>query len=123
MYEDVCVYVSERLSRVLAEVQTRDPETRAGLNALRFELAKSRRDGTPWRAGLELDAVIMLDKPSWAALVSLLSECPVVHAALEAVRTSSTSAIDPTAFEFIAENRQIAAIRAFMQMLPEVLRV
>jgi len=108
---------------VLAEVQTSDPETRAGLNALRFELTKSRRDGTPWRAGLELDAVIMLDKPSWAVLVSLLYECPVVHAALEAVRTSSTGAIDPTAFEFISENRQIAAIRAFMQMLPEVLRV
>ena len=65
----------------------------------------------------------MLDKPSWAALVSLLSECPVLLAALDAVRTSSTGAIAPTAFEFISENRQIAAIREFMQMLPEVLRV
>jgi Family of unknown function (DUF6178) len=122
LHEDVCVHVSERLAGVLAEVQTTDPEIRAGLDALRFELATSRRDGMPWRAGAALDAVIMLDKPAWAALVGLLAECPVLHAALDAVRTSSTRAIDPTAFEFISENRQIAAVREFMAMLPGVLR-
>jgi hypothetical protein len=121
LYEDVCVHVSERLARVLAQLQTADPAIRAALDALRFELARSRRNGTPWTPGLELDAIIMLDKPAWAALVGLFSECPVLHAALDAVRTSSTRPIDPKAFEFISENRQIAAIRAFMQMLPTVL--
>jgi hypothetical protein len=121
LYEDVCVHVSERLARVLAELPTTDPETRTSLNALRFELARSRRDGMPWRAGEALDALIMLDKPAWAALVGLLAECPVLHAALDAVRTSSTRAIDPVAFEFISENRQIDAIREFMRMLPSVL--
>jgi hypothetical protein len=122
LYEDVCVYVSERLSRVLAEVQTADPQIRAGLDALRFDLAKTRRAGTPWRAAPALDAIIVLDKPSWAGLVRLLGECPVLHAAVGALRTSSTRPIDPAAFEFISENRQIAAIREFMHMLPQFLR-
>ncbi|HEY7173193.1 MAG TPA: DUF6178 family protein [Vicinamibacterales bacterium] len=122
LYEDVCVSVSERLARVLAEVQTSDPAIRAALDALRFELVRSRRNGTPWTPGLELDAIIMLDKPAWAALVGLLSECPVLHAAVEAIRTSSTRPIDPTAFEFIAENRQIEGIRQFMALLPGIFR-
>jgi len=46
----------------------------------------------------------------------------VLHAAVDAVRTSSTRPIDPSAFEFISENRQIAAVREFMAMLPGVLR-
>jgi len=121
VYEDVCVYVSERLSRVLAEVPIADPAIRASLDALRFDLAKSRRAGTPWRAGAALDEIIALDKPSWAGLVGLLAECPVLHAAVDAVRTSSTAPIAPTAFEFIAENRQVAGIREFMRMLPGIL--
>jgi hypothetical protein len=122
LHEDVCVHVSERLARVLAEVQIADPGIRAGLDALRFELARSRRDGIPWRVGDALDALIVLDKPAWRALVGLLAECPVLHAAVDAVRTSSTRPIDPSAFEFISENRQIAAVREFMAMLPGVLR-
>jgi hypothetical protein len=121
LYEDVCVHVSERLSRVLAELRISDPAIRAGLDALRFELAKSRRAGAPWSPGDALDAIIMLDKPAWAGLVGLLAECPVLHAAVDALRTSSTAAIDPSAFEFIAENRQIEAIREFMQLLPGIL--
>jgi hypothetical protein len=120
LYEDVCVHVSERLARVLAGVQTSDPAIRAALDALRFELARSRRNGTPWTPGPELDAIIMLDKPAWAALVGLLAECPVLHAAVDAIRTSSTRPIDPAAFEFIAENRQIEAIREFMALLPGI---
>jgi hypothetical protein len=73
----ICVHVSERLAGVLAEVHTTDPEIRAGLDALRFELVRSRRDGVPWRPGATLDALIILDKPAWAALVGLLAECPV----------------------------------------------
>jgi hypothetical protein len=120
LYQDVCVYVSDRLASVLAEVRPSDPENRAAVDALRFDLARSRRDGVPWKAGAELDAIIMLDKPAWAALVGLLAECPVLHAALDAVRTSSTRAISASAFEFISENRQIAAVREFMAMLPGI---
>jgi hypothetical protein len=122
LYEDVCVYVAEQLAHILAEVQTGNPDVRAGLTSLRFALARARRDRMPWRAAPALDVIIMLDKPAWAALIGLFDECPVMHAALDAVRVSSTRPIDNAAFEFISENRHIAAIREFLHILPRLLR-
>jgi hypothetical protein len=122
LYEDVCMDVADRLGRILAEVQTGHPDVRAGLASLRFALAQARRDGLPWRAAPALDVIIMLDKPAWAALIALFDECPVMHAALDALRLSSTRPIDNSAFAFISENRHIAAIREFLHILPRLLR-
>jgi hypothetical protein len=46
----------------------------------------------------------------------------VIHAGLEALR-GRAHAVDPFAHEFISSNRQIAAVEAFMDSLPETLAV
>ena len=57
----------------------------------------------------------LLDSTSWAALVGLTGECPVLHATIGAERVL---VVDPAAFEFISENRQIGTIREFLKSLP-----
>jgi hypothetical protein len=79
------------------------------------------RSGTPWYARDALDVMAMLDMPAWATMLGLIDECPVVHAGIAASQGSGTRKIDPNAFEFISENSQIAAVRQFMQSLPEML--
>jgi hypothetical protein len=59
---------------------------------------------------------------SWAALLALVDECPVLHAAVAASRDPRARAVDPAAFEFISEVGQIASARAFVDALPETLR-
>ena len=62
----------------------------------------------------------MLDAPSWAALCALIDECPVMHAAVEASHRRSRT-IGAAAFEFIAQNSQIALVREFLDSLPSAL--
>ena len=59
----------------------------------------------------------MLDMPSWASLLGLLDECPVVPAALTATLERRAGAISATAFEFISTTGQIGEVRAFMARL------
>ena len=68
------------------------------------------------------DVIAILDMPAWAALLGLIDECPVLHAALRASQNPRTRSVSPSAFEFISQNSQIASIREFMQSLPEALR-
>ena len=56
------------------------------LDALRIELSTCCRAGMPWRARDALDVIAILDMPAWAALLGLIDECPVLHAALRASR-------------------------------------
>jgi hypothetical protein len=90
------------------------------LEKLRRELIRHISDCEPWRARNSLDVLIMLDAPSWAALLALIDECPVMHAAVGASR-KPCRAVNPTAFEFIAQNNQIAAVHEFMASLPSAL--
>jgi hypothetical protein len=60
--------------------------------------------------------------PAWAALLGLIDECPVMHAAIDASRGSRALAVSASAFEFISENSQIAAVGQFMRSLPDTLR-
>jgi hypothetical protein len=66
--------------------------------------------------------ILELDMTAWATLRGLLDECPVIHAAMGAARSPRTRAVSASAFEFIAANRQIAAVREFMESLPAMLR-
>ena len=122
LYEQVCLRTAKRLVQVLTRWRCDDRETQAGLHALRTALAKHARAGAPWRARDALDVIATLDMPAWAALLGLIGECPVMHAGIGASLTSGTRAVSASAFEFISENRQIAAVDAFMQALPETLR-
>ncbi|HEV3062700.1 MAG TPA: DUF6178 family protein [Vicinamibacterales bacterium] len=122
LHEDVCMYSAGRLIRVLASLQCGDREIQAGLRALRVAMAKHCKIGEPWRARDALDVMVILDMPAWATLLALIDECPVIHAGLGASRGSVTRAVDPSAFEFISENSQIASVHEFMRLLPDTLR-
>ena len=122
LFRQVAMGTAERLIHVLSDLRSVDRELRAGLDELRSEMTRAWRDGTPWRARPKLDVLLALDQPAWATLVGLIDECPVIHAGLEAIR-GRAHAVDPFAHEFISSNRQIAAVEAFMDSLPETLAV
>jgi len=122
LHEDVCMYAAQRLIGVLREVRCEDRETQAGLTALRIQMTKHHRSGTPWRARDAMDVLTTLDMPAWAALLGLIDECPVLAASIGALRNSHTRAVSASAFEFISENSQIASVREFLDALPEILQ-
>jgi uncharacterized protein DUF6178 len=119
LHQQVCLYAAERLVGVLNDLRCEDTEVQADLDALRTEMGRHWRDGAPWRARDALDVITILDMPTWAALLGLTGECPVIHAGLEASRRSAMRAVSASAFEFISENSQIALVREFMESLPE----
>jgi len=120
LHNDVCLYTAEQLIGVLGRLRHEDRETQAGLAALRIEMTRHWRTGAPWRARDLLEVIMFLDMPAWATLLGLIDECPVIHAGLGASRGSGTRAVSASAFEFISENSQIAAVRDFMRSLPEI---
>src|SRR6185436_3356622 len=122
LHEDVSLFVAEHLIVSLKDLRCVDGDIQKGLNALRRELVKQRDAGTLWRARGALDVIGMLDMPSWAGLLGLLDECPVLPAALTATLEGQTGAVSATAFEFISTTGQIGQVRAFMRRLPDALR-
>lgn len=122
LHNEVCMYAAEQLIRVLMRMRCDDAEIQAGLDALRIELTRHWRAGAPWHSRDGLDVIATLDMPAWAALLGLIDECPVLHAAVGASRDSRILSVKASDFEFISENGQIASIREFMQSLPETLR-
>jgi hypothetical protein len=122
LHEQVSMYVAGRLLDILADVRHGSGEVQAGFDRLRQALARQWRRGSPWQARDALDVLLMLDHVAWAVLLGLMDECPVVHGAMTAAR-AATRAIDPSSFDFVSENRQIAAIREYMEELAAVLRV
>ena len=122
LYDDVCISAGARLIDVLTDLRCVDREIQSELDALRMALTKHVRAGTPWLARNALDAIAILDMPASAALQGLIDECPVVHAALGASLHAGARTVSPTAFELVSENSQIATIRQFLELLPEILR-
>ncbi len=120
LHRDVCMFTAQQLIGVLADVSCSDRDIQLQLNALRRELKRHVRDRAPWRAQNALDVIMVLDAPSWAALLALLAECPVMHAAVGASERRGLS-INATDFEFITRNSQIAAVREFVASLPSAL--
>jgi hypothetical protein len=122
LHDEVCMPSAGQLLAALADVQCGDGETQAGIEALRGEMTKHWRAGTPWRAREPLEVISILDLPAWAALLSLIDECPVMHGSIEAASRPALRTIDPSAFTFISENSQIAVVQVFLQSLPARLR-
>src|SRR5205814_8578995 len=110
LYGDVCMRAAERLLQALAGLHCSDRQIQAEINGLRFGLEKRWREGTPWHAREALDVLIGLDMPAWAALLGLIAESPVMHAAVDASLESHTHAISPSAFAFIGHKKQLARI-------------
>lgn len=121
LYRDVCLFATNRLIDVLAELRCRDREIHLGLDDLRIALIKQLQTGKPWAARNALDVIAILDGPAWAALLGLIDECPVLHAALLASIKAGPRSIGAADFTFISENSQIATIRQFMRSLPDLL--
>ena len=117
LHRDVSMYTAERLIAVIAATRCSDRDIQLRLRGLRRALVQSVRDATPWRARNALDVIVMLDAPSWAALVALTDECPVLHAAIRASR-DGTGSISPTDYEFISQHSQISIVGEFMDSLP-----
>ena len=117
LHRDVCMYTAERLTSVIDDLTCRDRDIHMRLRVLRRDLTRHVRDSAPWRARDALDVIVMLDAPSWAALGALMDECPVMHAAIGASR-QRCRAINPSDYEFISQNSQIAVVRDFMESLP-----
>lgn len=122
LHDDVAMDTAERLISILTHLRSDDREIQIGLDALRIELSRHWRAGAPWRARDAMDVIAILDMPTWATLLGLIDECPVIHAGMEASRGSPTRSVSASAFEFISQTSQIASVRDFMQSLPETLR-
>jgi hypothetical protein len=122
LHDDVCMYAAGRLIDVLGDLRSPDPETQRGLDDLGLQMTKHWRAGTPWRAREAMDVLVTLDMPAWAALLGLIDECPVIHAAMATPQGSRTRAVSATSFEFISGSSQVAAVRDFMESLAETLR-
>jgi hypothetical protein len=60
--------------------------------------------------------------PAWVTLLSLIDECPVIHACIGASRGFQTRAVSASDFETISENSQIASVREFAQSLTETVK-
>lgn len=121
LYEEVGVFVTERLIATLGDLWCVDDEIQRGLDALRRELVTARDRGTPWRVREALDVVASLDGPAWASLRGLLDECPVLPEALTATLDGRTGAVSATAFVFVSTTGQIDTIRRFMDRLLDIL--
>jgi hypothetical protein len=121
LYRDVSLFVSERLTDAVMNIQCVDAVTQRHLDALARELTRQHAAGTPWYARDSLDVLAGLDLPAWMSLLGLLSECPVIPAALTAIVEHARGAVSPTAFEFIGTAGQIHMVRAFMDRLPDLL--
>jgi len=121
LHHDVGLFAADQLISTLADLRCLDREIRHGLAALRRTLATQRRAGTPWRARDAAEILASLDMTAWVGVLGLLDECPVLPAALMAVLEGRTTAVSPTAFDFISTAAQIGDVRSFMRKLPDVL--
>jgi hypothetical protein len=122
LYEKACMFAARQLVAVLGRLPCDDREVKRAVGALRRALKAQLDSGKPWLAREALDVIAILDMPSWAALLGLIDECPVMHAAIAASRNTGTRAVSASAFEFVSENSQLVSVHEFMQSLPDRLR-
>jgi hypothetical protein len=118
LHENVGMRAAERLIAALSGLEWHDPVTRSDIATLVAKLTNAWRAGAPWRIGEALEAIATLDLPAWIALIGLLDECPVMHAAVVASLDGGTHSIDTSDFTFIATNDDIAVIDRFLELLP-----
>jgi hypothetical protein len=121
LHREVCLNSAESVIDTLATVRQADREIQLLINQLRRELIRDGKAGAPWRARESFDVIMMLDATSWAVILGLIDETPVLHAAARAA-THAQRTIDPADFEFIADNRSIQAARDFLAGLAKNLR-
>jgi hypothetical protein len=122
LYREVCMFTAGRLLAAIDELRSIQTAAQEDLDALHVELSRQWRAGTPWRAADGLEVIQMLDLPAWAALSSLIAELPVLHAGVGASMTRGVRSVDPSAFSFISQRDDLAAVHGFAAVLLRTLR-
>jgi hypothetical protein len=119
LHREVSVFVAERLIATLEDLHGVHREIRSGLVALQREL--ERQTGTPWRARGAAEVLTVVDATAGTGVLGLLSECPVLPAALTAVLDARTTTVSAAEFDFISTSAQVGDVRFFMRELPGLL--
>lgn len=122
LHQRVCVQTAERLVTILDTLGSGDTDLENALLVTRDLMKRQIEEGTPWVAAESLDVVMSLDVTAWAALVALIAPFPVIHEAMSVVRGKGPKRIDPAAFQFIADESQIAFVNEFLAALPRLLQ-
>jgi hypothetical protein len=122
LHEDVSMFVAERLIATLADLRSVESESQRDLYLLRRELERNRDAGTPWfTREVALDVIAILDMPTWACVRGLLSECPVLPAALTAIIEGHSRSVSATAFACFTTSGQIRKVHEFAARLRDLL--
>ncbi len=121
LHEDVSMFVAERLIATLAGIRSIDVASQRDLHVLRRELERNRQAGTPWKAREALDAIAILDLPTWACVAGLLSECPVLPAALTAILGGHARSVSADAFVCFTTRGQIHQVHQFGARIRDLL--
>ena len=121
LHDAVSLFVTDALIATLASLRTVDDDVDSDLDRLRRELTRERAAGTPWRVAETLEVIAILDTPAWACLCGLLSECPVVPAALSAILDRRTRAVSATAFACFTTRSDIDRVHDFAARLHDLL--
>jgi hypothetical protein len=118
LYEGVCLFAAKRLVEALSDLRCDDRDIQKQITNLFRRMKTQIAAGAPWSERDNLEVIAILDPPSWAMLVNLLDECPVVPK--NACTPSAKPPLRvPTDFEFISENRQITWAQDFAKSLSE----
>lgn len=121
LHREVSTAAADGLLEVLGNVRSSDRELQMDLYALRRDLQRQRRAGTPWRVRGRLDVLASLDLPAWAALTALFDECPVMLTNVWAAAGERVHQVDPARFRFIASRVHVVAIHRFLRSLSDLL--
>jgi hypothetical protein len=121
LHRDVSMFAAARMLDFLDTMRPRDREMQFEFQALARELRAARQAGTPWRVRGRLDILAPFDLLACAALGALFDECPVMLPNVSAEAGRGLHSVDPSAFQFIADARHIAAVHTFLRTLPELL--
>jgi len=117
VHRDVCLWTARSLVRMLQDLHCTDVDTAMQLQVLRRRMQRQLEEQRPWQARGDLEIIMTLDAPVWAALLGAIAECPVLHAAVTA-DTRGVHRIDPSEFSFFSRNDQIAVLQAFVAGIP-----
>lgn len=121
LHRDVSMAASARLLDILDAMRPRDRDVQFEFQAFARELRRQHQAGAPWRARNGLDILAPFDLLACAALGALLDECPVMLANVSPATGRELHSVDPSRFQFIADERHIAAVHAFLVSMPELL--
>jgi uncharacterized protein DUF6178 len=119
LHRDVCIAASRELLTAAETITCSDRDLQMGLYALRREVQKWLQQGTPWRARDALDVLASLDLPTWAAMLALLGDCPVMLANVRPQAGRRAYTVNPSEFRFVATRDDVAAVHEFLRTLAE----